>query len=146
MSLAADGYENEKGRRGGNKKKATPFLDEFGEDLTQMAAEGKLDPIIGRDKEIYRICQILARRKKNNPIILGDPGVGKTAIVEAIAQRIVNKKVARVLLNKRLISINMTTIVAGTKYRGEFEERMKNIVEELKTADNVIVFIDEIHI
>ena len=145
MSLAADGYENEKGRRGGNKKKATPFLDEFGEDLTQMAAEGKLDPIIGRDKEIYRICQILARRKKNNPIILGDPGVGKTAIVEAIAQRIVNKKVARVLLNKRLISINMTTIVAGTKYRGEFEERMKNIVEELKTADNVIVFIDEIH-
>ena len=145
MSLAADGYENEKGRRGGNKKKATPFLDEFGEDLTQMAAEGKLDPIIGRDKEIYRICQILARRKKNNPIILGDPGVGKTAIVEAIAQRIVNKKVARVLLNKRLISINMTTIVAGTKYRGEFEERMKNIVEELKMADNVIVFIDEIH-
>lgn len=144
MSLA-DGYENEKGRRGNNKKKATPFLDEFGEDLTQLAAEGKLDPIIGRDKEIYRICQILARRKKNNPIILGDPGVGKTAIVEAIAQRIVNKKVARVLLNKRLISINMTTIVAGTKYRGEFEERMKNIVEELKTADNVIVFIDEIH-
>ena len=144
MSLA-DGYENEKGRRGSNKKKATPFLDEFGEDLTQLAAEGKLDPIIGRDKEIYRICQILARRKKNNPIILGDPGVGKTAIVEAIAQRIVSKKVARVLLNKRLISINMTTIVAGTKYRGEFEERMKNIVEELKNADNVIVFIDEIH-
>jgi len=144
MSLAADGYENEKGRRGA-KKKATPFLDEFGEDLTQLAAEGKLDPIIGRDKEIYRICQILARRKKNNPIILGDPGVGKTAIVEAIAQRIVNKKVARVLLNKRLISINMTTIVAGTKYRGEFEERMKNIVDELKNADNVIVFIDEIH-
>jgi ATP-dependent Clp protease ATP-binding subunit ClpC len=144
MSLA-DGYENEKGRRGNNKKKATPFLDEFGEDLTQLAAEGKLDPIIGRDKEIYRICQILARRKKNNPIILGDPGVGKTAIVEAIAQRIVSKKVARVLLNKRLISINMTTIVAGTKYRGEFEERMKNIVEELKNADNVIVFIDEIH-
>lgn len=144
MSLA-DGYENEKGRAGQNKKKATPFLDEFGEDLTLAAAEGKLDPIIGRDKEIYRICQILARRKKNNPIILGDPGVGKTAIVEAIAQRIVNKKVARVLLNKRLISINMTTIVAGTKYRGEFEERMKNIVDELKDAENVIVFIDEIH-
>ena len=144
MSLA-DGYENEKNKKGNSKKKATPFLDEFGEDLTLAASEGKLDPIIGRDKEIYRICQILARRKKNNPIILGDPGVGKTAIVEAIAQRIVDKKVARVLVNKRLISINMTTIVAGTKYRGEFEERMKNIVEELKNNDNVIVFIDELH-
>jgi len=144
MSIA-DGYENEKGKRFPAKKKATPFLDEFGEDLTKAAHEGKLDPIIGRDREIYRICQILARRKKNNPIILGDPGVGKTAIVEAIAQRIVNKKVARVLLNKRLISLNMTTIVAGTKYRGEFEERMKNIVEELKMADDVIVFIDELH-
>ena len=144
MSVA-DGYENEKGKRFPAKKKATPFLDEFGEDLTKAAHEGKLDPIIGRDREIYRICQILARRKKNNPIILGDPGVGKTAIVEAIAQRIVNKKVARVLLNKRLISLNMTTIVAGTKYRGEFEERMKNIVEELKMADDVIVFIDELH-
>ena len=141
----ADGYENEKGKRLPPKKKATPFLDEFGEDLTKAASEGKLDPIIGRDREIYRICQILARRKKNNPIILGDPGVGKTAIVEAIAQRIVQKKVARVLLNKRLVSLNMTTIVAGTKYRGEFEERMKNIVEELKMADDVIVFIDELH-
>lgn len=141
----ADGYDSEKGKRFPAKKKATPFLDEFGEDLTKAAHEGKLDPIIGRDREIYRICQILARRKKNNPIILGDPGVGKTAIVEAIAQRIVSKKVARVLLNKRVISLNMTTIVAGTKYRGEFEERMKNIVEELKMADDVIVFIDEIH-
>jgi ATP-dependent Clp protease ATP-binding subunit ClpC len=144
MSLA-DGYENEKNRKSNQKKKTTPFLDEFGEDLTSAAAEGKLDPIIGRDKEIHRICQILARRKKNNPIILGDPGVGKTAIVEAIAQRIVDKKVARVLLNKRLISLNMTTIVAGTKYRGEFEERMKNIVEELKSNDNIIIFIDELH-
>jgi|TARA_B110000967_G_scaffold202052_1_gene240227 ATP-dependent Clp protease ATP-binding subunit ClpC len=144
MSLA-DGYENEKNKKGSQKKKTTPFLDEFGEDLTLAASEGKLDPIIGRDKEIYRICQILARRKKNNPIILGDPGVGKTAIVEAIAQRIVDKKVARVLINKRLISLNMTTIVAGTKYRGEFEERMKNIVEELKNNENVIIFIDELH-
>lgn len=141
----ADGYDSEKGKNFGKKRKATPFLDEFGEDLTKAAAEGKLDNIIGRDKEIYRICQILARRKKNNPIILGDPGVGKTAIVEAIAQRIVSKKVARVLLNKRVISLNMTTIVAGTKYRGEFEERMKNIVDELKMATDVIVFIDEIH-
>ena len=144
MSLA-DGYENEKGRKGSKKRKATPFLDEFGEDLTLAASEGKLDPIIGRDKEIYRICQILARRKKNNPIILGEPGVGKTAIVEAIAQRIVSKKVARVLLNKRLVSINMANIVAGTKYRGEFEERMKNIVDEIKASPNVIIFIDEIH-
>ena len=144
MPIAA-GYDSEKGKRFPAKKKATPFLDEFGEDLTKAAHEGKLDPIIGRDREIYRICQILARRKKNNPIILGDPGVGKTAIVEAIAQRIVSKKVARVLLNKRVISLNMTTIVAGTKYRGEFEERMKNIVEELKMADDVIVFIDELH-
>lgn len=143
MSVA-DGYENERGRKR-KMKTSTPFLDEYGEDLTKMAAEGKLDPIIGRDAEIYRICQILARRKKNNPIILGDPGVGKTAIVEAIAQRIVSKKVARVLLNKRVVSINMTTIVAGTKYRGEFEERMKQIVDELKTATDVIVFIDEIH-
>lgn len=143
MSVA-DGYDSEKGRNI-KKKKATPFLDEFGEDLTALAETGALDPIIGRDNEIYRICQILARRKKNNPIILGDPGVGKTAIVEAIAQRIVSKKVARVLLNKRVISLNMTTIVAGTKYRGEFEERMKTIVDELKNSDNVIVFIDEIH-
>ena len=101
----ADGYDSEKGKRFPAKKKATPFLDEFGEDLTKAAQAGKLDPIIGRDREIYRICQILARRKKNNPIILGDPGVGKTAIVEAIAQRIVSKKVARVLLNKRVISL-----------------------------------------
>lgn len=144
MSVA-DGYENEKGKQNSKKKNATPFLDEFGEDLTKLAAEGKLDQIIGRDKEIYRICQILARRKKNNPIILGEPGVGKTAIVEAIAQRIVSKKVARVLLNKRVVSINMTTIVAGTKYRGEFEERMKQIVDELKNSPEVIVFIDEIH-
>ena len=135
--------------RGGNKpnKKAgkTPYLDQFGEDLTALAQEGKLDSIIGRDAEILRICQILARRKKNNPIILGEPGVGKTAIVEAIAQRIVEGKVARTLIGKRLISLNMTIIVAGTKYRGEFEERMKNIVDELKDNPNVICFIDEIH-
>lgn len=123
----------------------TPYLDSFGEDLTKLAEEKKLDPIIGRDEEIQRICQILARRKKNNPIILGDPGVGKTAIVEAIAQRIVEKKVSRILLGKRIISINMASIVAGTKYRGEFEERMKAIVDELKENPNVIVFIDEIH-
>ena len=129
--------------KGGKGK--TPLLDQFGDDLTKAAAEGKLDPIIGREKEVYRVCQILSRRKKNNPIILGDPGVGKTAIVEAIAQRIVDKKVARTLFNKRIISLNLTNIVAGTKYRGEFEERMKNIVDELKHNQDIIIFIDEIH-
>jgi len=128
-----------------SKKTNTPFIDQYGEDLTQMAIEGKLDPIIGREKEVYRICQILSRRKKNNPIILGDPGVGKTALVEAIAQRIVNKQVAMTLLNKKIISLNISNIVAGTKYRGEFEERMKNIVDELKENKDIIVFIDEIH-
>ena len=128
-----------------SKKTKTPFIDQFGEDLTQMAIEGKLDPIIGREDEVHRICQILSRRKKNNPIILGDPGVGKTALVEAIAQRIVNREVAMTLTNKRVISLNISNIVAGTKYRGEFEERMKNIVEELKENKDVIVFIDEIH-
>tara|TARA_B110000967_G_C18893453_1_gene568982 strand:+ start:1785 stop:3761 length:1977 start_codon:yes stop_codon:yes gene_type:complete len=129
-----------------NKKHAkTPLIDQFGEDLTAAAAAGKLDPIIGRDKEVYRICQILSRRKKNNPIILGDPGVGKTALVEAIAQRIVDKKVAMTLTNKRVISLNMSSIVAGTKYRGEFEERMKKIVDELKENPDIIIFVDEIH-
>jgi ATP-dependent Clp protease ATP-binding subunit ClpC len=129
-----------------NKKSPkTPMIDQFGEDLTQAAMDGKLDPIIGRDKEVYRICQILSRRKKNNPIILGDPGVGKTALVEAIAQRIVDKKVAMTLTNKRVISLNISNIVAGTKYRGEFEERMKKIVDELKGNKDIIVFIDEIH-
>lgn len=141
-----DNIEESFGRGGNkNKPKATTLLDQFGEDLTQMAAEGKLDAIIGREKEVHRICQILSRRKKNNPIILGDPGVGKTALVEAIAQRIVDKKVARTLFNKRIISLNINNIVAGTKYRGEFEERMKNIVEELKDNTDVILFIDEIH-
>tara|TARA_A100001037_G_scaffold227637_1_gene205619 strand:+ start:3082 stop:5088 length:2007 start_codon:yes stop_codon:yes gene_type:complete len=139
----ADEFDKEERPRG--KKKGTPFLDTFGEDLTKLASENKLDKIIGREKEVFRICQILSRKKKNNPIILGDPGVGKTAIVEAIAQRIIEKKVPRLLLNKRVISLNMTTIVAGTKYRGEFEERMKMIVDELKKSPNIIVFIDEIH-
>ena len=142
MSYAGDFDKDDKSKP---NKKGTPFLDTFGEDLTKLAAEGKLDIIIGRDKEVFRICQILSRKKKNNPIILGDPGVGKTAIVEAIAQRIVDKKVPRLLLNKKVVSLNMTTIVAGTKYRGEFEERMKMIVDELKKSPEIIVFIDEIH-
>ena len=121
------------------------ILEQYGEDLTEAARNGELDPIIGRDSEIKRICQVLSRRKKNNPIILGDAGVGKTAIVEAIAQRIVAKKVARTLFNKRIISINISSLVAGTKYRGEFEERMKNLIEELKADRSIIVFFDEIH-
>jgi ATP-dependent Clp protease ATP-binding subunit ClpC len=137
----AEQFENP--GKGGKRK--TPYVDEYGEDLTAEAAKGNLDPIIGREKEVYRICQILSRRKKNNPIILGDPGVGKTALVEAIAQRIVDKKVARTLLKKRIVSINISNIVAGTKYRGEFEERMKLIVEELKNNKDIIVFIDELH-
>ena len=143
MSLG-DPFDN-KGKGPGKKTGKTPFIDQFGEDLTALAKDGKLDRIIGRDAEILRICQILARRKKNNPIILGEPGVGKTAVVEAIAQRIVEGKVARTLIGKRLVSLNMTIIVAGTKYRGEFEERMKNIVDELKANPDIIVFIDEIH-
>ena len=144
MSLY-DSFEKGGKSSGGKKPGKTPFIDQFGEDLTALAKEGKLDKIIGRDAEILRICQILARRKKNNPIILGEPGVGKTAIVEAIAQRIVEGKVARTLVGKRLISLNMTIIVAGTKYRGEFEERMKNIVDELKANPDIICFVDEIH-
>ena len=128
-----------------NKKKDTPLISQFGDDLTQMAAEKKLDSIIGREEEVERICQILSRRKKNNPIILGDPGVGKTALVEAIAQRIVEKQVPMNLFDKRIISLNISNIVAGTKYRGEFEDRMKNIVNELKANKDIIVFIDEIH-
>lgn len=121
------------------------ILEQYGEDLTEAARNGELDPIIGRDDEIKRICQVLSRRKKNNPIILGDAGVGKTAIVEAIAQRIVAKKVARTLFNKRIISVNISSLVAGTKYRGEFEERMKMLVNELKKDKSIIVFFDEIH-
>ena len=128
-----------------NKKKDTPLISQFGDDLTQMAADKKLDSIIGREVEVERICQILSRRKKNNPIILGDPGVGKTALVEAIAQRIVEKQVPMNLFDKRIISLNISNIVAGTKYRGEFEDRMKNIVNELKANKDIIVFIDEIH-
>lgn len=128
-----------------NKKKDTPLISQFGDDLTQMAADKKLDSIIGREVEVERICQILSRRKKNNPIILGDPGVGKTALVEAIAQRIVDKEVPMNLFDKRIISLNISNIVAGTKYRGEFEDRMKNIVNELKANKDIIVFIDEIH-
>ncbi len=127
------------------KKIKTPALDHFGTDLTQLALEGKLDPIIGRDKEIQRVAQILARRKKNNPVLIGEPGVGKTAIAEGLSLRIIQKKVPRVLHNKRIVALDMGSIVAGTKYRGQFEERMKAIMNELEKADDVILFIDELH-
>jgi ATP-dependent Clp protease ATP-binding subunit ClpC len=127
------------------KKTKTPALDHFGRDLTFLALEGKLDPIIGRDGEIQRVAQILSRRKKNNPVLIGEPGVGKTAIAEGLALRIVQKKVPRVLHNKRVVALDMGSIVAGTKYRGQFEERMKAIMTELEKADDVILFIDELH-
>ena len=123
----------------------TPALDSFSRDLTILAAEGKLDPIVGRDSEIERVSQILSRRKKNNPVLIGDPGVGKSAIAEGLALRIIQRKVSRNLLNKRVVSLDMGSIVAGTKYRGQFEERMKAIIEELKKNPDVIVFIDELH-
>lgn len=123
----------------------TPVLDNFGVDLTKAAEEGKLDPIVGRDTEIERLAQILSRRKKNNPILIGDPGVGKSAIVEGLALRIIKKKVSRVLFGKRVVTLDLASIVAGTKYRGQFEERMKAILNELVKTPNVILFIDEIH-
>ena len=126
-------------------KSSTPVLDNFGRDLTKMAADGRLDPIVGREKEIERVSQILSRRKKNNPILIGEPGVGKSAIAEGLALRIVQRKVSRVLFNKRIISLDLAALVAGTKYRGQFEERMKAILNELETNADIILFIDEIH-
>ena len=123
----------------------TPVLDSFGVDMTKAAAEGKLDPVVGREKEIERISQILSRRKKNNPILIGEPGVGKSAIVEGLAQRIVERKTSRMLFDKRIVALDMTAVVAGTKYRGQFEERLKAIINELENNPNIIIFIDEIH-
>jgi ATP-dependent Clp protease ATP-binding subunit ClpC len=127
------------------EKSRTPVLDNFGRDLTRMAEDGKLDPIIGREKEIERVAQILSRRKKNNPILIGEPGVGKTAIAEGLALRIVEKKVSRVLFGKRVVTLDLASLVAGTKYRGQFEERMKAVMNELEKAPEIILFIDEIH-
>ena len=128
-----------------NVKSKTPVLDNFGRDLTRMAEEGRLDPIIGREKEIERVAQVLSRRKKNNPVLIGDPGVGKTAIAEGLALRIVQRKVSRVLFNKRVVSLDIASLVAGTKYRGQFEERMKAVLSELEKSPDVILFIDELH-
>ena len=127
------------------EKSKTPVLDNFGRDLTQLAEDGKLDPIIGREKEIERVAQVLSRRKKNNPVLIGEPGVGKTAIAEGLASRIIERKVSRVLYDKRVIALDLAALVAGTKYRGQFEERMKAVMSELEKTDNVILFIDELH-
>ncbi|MFC3417387.1 ATP-dependent Clp protease ATP-binding subunit [Algoriphagus hitonicola] len=131
--------------KAGAEKSRTPVLDNFGRDLTKMAEDDKLDPIIGREKEIERVAQILSRRKKNNPILIGEPGVGKTAIAEGLALRIIQKKVSRVLFNKRVVTLDLASLVAGTKYRGQFEERMKAVMNELEKSPNVILFIDELH-
>ena len=150
-----DDFEDEKGRGGfggstkskpsATSKSKTPVLDNFGRDITKLAEQDALDPIVGRDAEIERVSQILSRRKKNNPILIGEPGVGKTAIVEGLALRIVQRKVSRVLFDKRVISLDLAALVAGTKYRGQFEERMKAIMNELEKNRDVILFIDEIH-
>jgi len=129
----------------GNKKSKTPVLDNFGRDLTKMAEENKLDPVVGREKEIERVSQILSRRKKNNPLLIGEPGVGKSAIAEGLALRIINKKVSRILYGKRVVTLDLASLVAGTKYRGQFEERMKAVMNELEKNDDIILFIDEIH-
>ncbi|MEA1881683.1 MAG: ATP-dependent Clp protease ATP-binding subunit [Candidatus Marinimicrobia bacterium] len=132
-------------RKEKSKKSKTPALDHFSRDITQMAIRGKLDPVIGRKDEIERVAQILSRRKKNNPVLIGEPGVGKTAIIEGLAQKIINKDVPRLLHNKRILSLDLAGLVAGTKYRGQFEERMKTIMVELEKTDNLIIFIDELH-
>jgi ATP-dependent Clp protease ATP-binding subunit ClpC len=144
-------YEDEEdrnyraGQQKSQQKSRTPVLDNFGRDITKLAEEGKLDPIIGRETEIERVSQILSRRKKNNPILIGEPGVGKTAIVEGLALRIMQKKVSRTLFNKRIVMLDLAALVAGTKYRGQFEERIKAIMNELEKSRDVILFIDEIH-
>ncbi len=129
----------------GTEKSRTPVLDNFGRDLTKLAEDNKLDPIVGREKEIERVAQILSRRKKNNPILIGEPGVGKTAIAEGLALRIIQKKVSRVLFGKRVVTLDLASLVAGTKYRGQFEERMKAVMNELEKSQDVILFIDELH-
>ncbi len=128
-----------------DSKSKTPVLDNFGRDVTRAAEEGRLDPIVGRQKELERIAQILSRRKKNNPILIGEPGVGKSAIAEGLASRIVERKVSRALFGKRIITLDLASLVAGTKYRGQFEERMKAVLNELEKNPDIIIFIDEIH-
>lgn len=150
-----DPGEGSAGSNGGAEKRTrrnvmkndtgTPVIDKYGKDITQAAAEGKLDPVVGREQETQRLAQILSRRKKNNPVLIGEPGVGKSAVIEGLAMRINQRKVARVLFDKRIVALDMASVVAGTKYRGQFEERVKAIVDEASTHKNIILFIDEIH-
>ena len=139
---SSSGYGKERSKM---EKSKTPVLDNFGRDLTKLAEEGKLDPIVGREREIERVAQVLSRRKKNNPVLIGEPGVGKTAIAEGLAMRIVQRKVSRVLYDKRIVTLDLAALVAGTKYRGQFEERMKAVMNELEKSPDVILFIDELH-
>ena len=141
----SSGAGNTGAKKPGDAKSTTPVLDNFGRDLTIMASDGKLDPIVGREKEIERVSQILSRRKKNNPILIGEPGVGKSAIAEGLALRIVQRKVSRVLFGKKIVTLDLASLVAGTKYRGQFEERMKAVMNELEKSPDIILFIDEIH-
>ena len=143
--MSSGGSKSGGTKRKGESKSTTPVLDNFGRDLTKMAEDGKLDPIVGRAKEIERVSQVLSRRKKNNPILIGEPGVGKSAIAEGLALRIVEKKVSRVLYGKRIVTLDIASLVAGTKYRGQFEERLKAVMNELNKSPDVILFIDEIH-
>ena len=143
-SIEENPFSTKTDKKTKNKSK-TPVLDNFGRDLTAYAVKGKLDPIVGREKEIERVSQILSRRKKNNPLLIGEPGVGKSAIAEGLALRIVEKKVSRILYNKRVVTLDLASIVAGTKYRGQFEERMKAVMNEIEKNDDIILFIDEIH-
>ena len=149
MNMTGDFEEiddlGKKAKKATQGKSTTPILDNFGRDITKLASEGQIDPIIGREDEIERVSQILSRRKKNNPILIGEPGVGKTAIVEGLALKIVERKCPRILFDKRVVSLDLASLVEGTKYRGQFEERMKGIMQELEKADDVILFIDEIH-
>lgn len=145
MGGSGGGSSRSSGGKATDSKSKTPVLDNFGRDLTALAEEDKLDPIVGREKEIERVSQILSRRKKNNPILIGEPGVGKSAIAEGLALRIVQKKVSRVLFNKRIVTLDLASLVAGTKYRGQFEERMKAVMNELEKSPDIILFIDEIH-
>ncbi len=144
-SMRESSFNNPASGNKANKKSKTPVLDNFGRDLTELAEEGKLDPVVGREKEIERVSQILSRRKKNNPLLIGEPGVGKSAIAEGLALRIIQKKVSRILFNKRVVTLDLASLVAGTKYRGQFEERMKAVMNELEKNTDIILFIDEIH-
>ena len=140
-----ESFSSSSSKKPSDSKSKTPVLDNFGRDLTRFAEDGKLDPIVGREKEIERVSQILSRRKKNNPLLIGEPGVGKSAIAEGLALRITQRKVSRVLFNKRIVSLDLASLVAGTKYRGQFEERMKAVMNELEKSPDIILFIDEIH-